>query len=209
MRSCHPWSPRPATFPPPYYTLRSRSSRTGSARSHGASRPRSGRPRPCTRATHGRLFGTTSPCSAPNGSPWTHMTCTLALPASGIGTADRGLRSRSALSHLRPPSAARCSGPAPNPPLHSWPHMFCPHPRGAPPYCTRALAPRGVLWFHGLRPTGSIPVQALPWSTHCAPPPPPPARYPAPQAAVRLLAARPQPSRLRLRLRYRALRLVP
>ena len=60
------------------------------------------------------------------------------------------------------------------------PHFFCVHPRRHPPFCTRTLAQRCTLAFHGLRVDGAVPVHVLPWSSLCTPqlpqillPPPP------------------------------------
>ena len=49
------------------------------------------------------------------------------------------------------------------------PRLFCVHPQRHAPFCTRALAPRCTLTYHGLRLDGAVPVYALPWSTLCAP----------------------------------------
>ena len=78
------------------------------------------------------------------------------------------------------------------------PHFFCVHPRRHPPFCTRALAPRCSLTFHGLRLDGAVPVHVLPWSSLCTPQlpqillPPPPYLRPPPPPRPRQTSSSPQ-----------------
>ena len=92
------------------------------------------------------------------------------------------------------PSPHDASVELPTAPPLTRPRLFCVHPQRHAPFCTRALAPRCTLTYHGLHLAGAVPVYALPWSTLCAPhlpqlllPPPPYLRAlppPAPSEAA-------------------------